>query len=406
MKSNQQKVKNVFYRFHVSNYLSNVNFDVKWKEKGDGDKKIRYFLLEKLDLDFEKAKSDIKKSLKVGEKCNQWVNCKDDCEKTVIHYMKKETESTAYMLKVISESVINLSDDNSVIFKFDMDNLDKCTGKWKDDFPYFNLSYKNRENRENRENRLIMGFGPSASGKTFWAKSIISILRKLEKDFTDIFISIDGGLYRESTIIYMITRDVAVESCYSGFSNLVLASFSLFQKSLFKSDEVKREVMNYLSYMKSKGESFSLYVPETLGDCGGLKNIRIKKCKEKYKPYIELTGDKKWIGLMIWQHRYGKECDQPEGFKCIGTTESGISREKNEGKKYSNAAWFHSMKLGIKHLKKAPGGRYMIHNSGQKTQLSILNDYTPYSLSEKEEKERVFMSLSAKYGYMYKYMEE
>jgi len=395
----------MFYKFHVSNYLNAVNF------KGDENDviNIKERLIQKLNIDFSKAKNEIKKVVekeKKNEHCDHWIYCKNKCEKIVRYYMKKEIESTAYFLKVISESIINIyeKDNNEVVkngLSFTLNtSIDKITGKWEDDYIHFDLNY---DNHSEPTNRLIMGFGPSASGKTFWATTIIKLLSSIDDSFPKIFISIDGGLYRESSLVYSVTRDVAIESCYAGFSNLVLAGISLTRSSLFKSDSIKSQIINYLSHCKTKGVYFSLYVPETLGDCGGLANIRIKKCKNKYKPYIELVNDIKWIGLMIWQHKFGKDCNKPIGYKCTGTTESGTSREKKEGKKYSNSAWFHSMKLGIKHLKKAKGGRYMIHNSGQKNNLSILSDYTP---TQKETSKKIFEEKSSRYGYSYKYMND
>mgnify|MGYP001616296616 CR=1 FL=1 len=47
-----------------------------------------------------------------------------------------------------------------------------------------------------------MGFGPSASGKSYWTKNIIKIFCKIYDNYPDTFISVDGGIYRETSKIY------------------------------------------------------------------------------------------------------------------------------------------------------------------------------------------------------------
>jgi hypothetical protein len=119
-----------------------------------------------------------------------------------------------------------------------------------------------------------------------------------------------------------------------------------------------------------------------LGFCGP------KGCSAKYKKYIEATGDKKWIGLVIRMHQnntnlkakkqfgeWENMCDYPEGRKCKGTYPSGIGREVGEGKKYSSDSWLRSMKNGIKEMKKAGGGRIDFHNSGSPANKSTVKEY-------------------------------
>ena len=113
-----------------------------------------------------------------------------------------------------------------------------------------------------------------------------------------------------------------------------------------------------------KGSPVSLYIPETLGSC--LLANPLKPCDAKYKTYIKMTGDKKWIGLYIYQHLYRKDCTFGNGFKCFSCSESGTSRELDEGKKYSSTAYSTSKKYGIMEMKDAMGGRFEIHNCGDR----------------------------------------
>ena len=55
-----------------------------------------------------------------------------------------------------------------------------------------------------------------------------------------------------------------------------------------------------------------------------------------------------------------------ENIDALSTTVSGKGRELTEGKKYSSSAYNYSKKHGYQALKKAPGARIDIHNSGGK----------------------------------------
>jgi hypothetical protein len=54
------------------------------------------------------------------------------------------------------------------------------SGKWKDD--YDKLVITGLETTDNIKPRLIMGFGPSASGKTHLTTEIIKILLDIENN--------------------------------------------------------------------------------------------------------------------------------------------------------------------------------------------------------------------------------
>tara|TARA_B100000900_G_scaffold273281_1_gene233444 strand:+ start:77 stop:496 length:420 start_codon:yes stop_codon:yes gene_type:complete len=57
------------------------------------------------------------------------------------------------------------------------------------------------------------------------------------------------------------------------------------------------------------------------------------------------------------------------------TTESGSAREKTEGKKYSSGGYDKAEKNGLIEIKKAPGGRIIIHSSGRKDGVSRITEY-------------------------------
>ena len=111
--------------------------------------------------------------------------------------------------------------------------------------------------------KLIMGFGPSASGKTYCAKSIIKILKSTDGNFPSVFMTIDGGIYREESIIYQLIINSLKYHKLAGLNNMKISGFSLkyqFPKlqSLFDSTNIKKVVGTFLEQQKSKISSISL----------------------------------------------------------------------------------------------------------------------------------------------------
>jgi len=92
-------------------------------------------------------------------------------------------------------------------------------------------------------------------------------------------------------------------------------------------------------------------------------------CRKSYQKYINLTGDKKWTGLLIWQHLKNTECTYTQNLKCTGCEPSGLSREIEEGKKYSSQAYKTSLRSGRAELTGSTEKgqyRFNIHNSKRK----------------------------------------
>ena len=288
-----------------------------------------------------------------------------------------EIESTLYILNIISNSLVSIDKDSYITFNL-TGSIKNLTGVWNDDKDKFELIIYNGINKVSPDNtRLIMGFGPSASGKTYCAKAIITMLSGNDRDFPKSFLSIDGGIYREKSYIYQKVIKLIKHRKFNGLKNLVLSGLNINintnnltitrRKSLFDSSNVKNKVTEYLE----SGNNVSLYVPETLPKC--LKST----CKKAYEKYIKIANDEEnWIGLLIWQHKTHEECDYQEDYKCTGCTESGTKREKNEGKQYSNTAWGISMLNGRENMMNAPGGKYEIHNGGSTKSKSVIINHS------------------------------
>lgn len=348
----------------------------------------------------------------------EWKSCSGTCMKILSDLVEKEIGSTAYMIRSLYKSVLWAEKKPGGLPPITL-KFKSLTGEWKKDIPLIEMVF----NKPNKTSRLIMGFGPSAAGKTYWAQTLVNLFSQTE-DFPTTFLSIDGGIYRETSMIYQMIIRTLMRTCTVGFDNLVGSSF--MDGSLFEADAVKKQMMEFLKKQPPRLK-LSLYVPETLGSCGWkvLTATRATKaCFPKYREYIDLTNDSQWIGLLIWQHESGAECSFPERQKCKGCIESGKSREIMEGKKYSSGAYGHSMYKGWKHMTGnkilpkntntdtpaesdhsedapgAPGGQFYIHNSGgRKTgkdfNITTIVDYTknPTALS----------NVLSKYGEQYNY---
>jgi len=345
--SNNKFIKKLFVK------LFTTSLNVTNKNILNIDTQINKHILEGLDK--------IKK-----KESNGWIYCSRACDRISLLF-KDELESTLYMLNIISNSLVSI-DKSSINFIFN-GTIENLNGKWEKDKDKFTFEIFNKNSSSYNKTRLIMGFGPSASGKTYCAKAIITMLSNTDPSFPKSFLSIDGGIYREKSYIYQKLIGLIKPKQYNGLLNLVLSGYHFKRsytnmkiegrKTLFDSDIVKNKITEYLNYLKSVHKNkVSLYIPETLGGC-------LRNCSSIYKRYIEIADDSEnWIGLLIWQHKTHDECDYKDQYQCAGCTESGTKREKNEGKKYSSRAWGNSMANGKKYMMEAPGGRYEIHNGG------------------------------------------
>ena len=115
---------------------------------------------------------------------------------TLTKYLNMEFKLTAFMLRILSKSVIDISNKNPLVFH--ITDISKLNGQWENDKKYIDIV----EVEKGKKKRLIMGFGPSASGKTYWTENVIRMMDESDPNFPKVFISIDGGLIREYSEIY------------------------------------------------------------------------------------------------------------------------------------------------------------------------------------------------------------
>lgn len=338
-----------------SSYLENVNID----------NAIKIVLMERAFKSpnfFHELYQNIHDYLPTTTK-KKWVDCVGDCYELCSHYIKYEVKTTPYILRALANSVIG-DKQYQLTFTVLEDNL---TGYWENDQHYIKINTNNPSILHH--GRLIFVFGPPSSGKTHNVNNIIQLMALFDPSFPKMLLSIDGSIYRKYSAVYQaIIDEVKSKGLYDGISNLVTSSI-FGKKLLFKTDYVKDTIKAYLKEQKKHGFIANLYVPESLAGCIG--NIN---CKIKLSDYINITGDKNWIGVMTYQHTSPDKCPYHKPYKCSGTVLTGKSRELIDGRKYSSVTWYNSYRNGLIYMKKSPNYRFMIHNSGDSSRTTIFQD--------------------------------
>jgi hypothetical protein len=386
IKKTLHKKTNITYENYLDNTII-LTDNNKINENGIND--IRKIVIAKsfkesnYIIDLEKQIMDVLPDNHQHTTGHEWVKCINKCYNTTHNFMSQEMQTTAYYLKIITACGIGDELNNQFAFNIEKKNIEKITGLWQNDFRFFRLIIINpKTNIHNETNlekgHLIMGLGPSASGKTFLAKKIIELMNIIDPTYPSYFLSLDGGIYRENSIVYQtIINLIKKKRQYSGLSNLVSTNFISGGKTIFNSNIIKREIRKYLIYQKQNYYfTANLYVPETAGGC-----IKYINCSKVYKDYIYITGDKDWIGLLIYQHKTQKDCPYSSKYKCSGTVQSGTERQVIEGKKYSTIAWSNSMKNGECIMNLAKQYRFKIHNSGSSDRITLFQDLSPNKIN-------------------------
>jgi len=314
--------------------------------------------------------------------CDRWVHCKaisGPCPE-IRRLLMHEISSTAYMLRVLVNAIlpeppkasrqqqqrqqrqkqhcakITTVHEPICTFTIDAADVDNITGVWANDSQYIHMRFP--ASTMNTPKRFILASGPSSAGKTYLSTILVKLLYPDQSPPS--FFSIDGGRYRELSVLYRRLVKVIQKKGYAGFSDLIIGTFESF--SLFQTSLVKKQVQEYLIQQQNTyNYTYNIYVPETKIDDAKLKKYKI------------LSGDTKYTSMLIYQHCYATDCPFSDKYKCKSTTASGELRERQQGKQYSNKAYYISMSVGIKYL--CTGGpAFIVHNTGRKDGISILWD--------------------------------
>ena len=332
---------------------------------------------------------------------DEWRDCHGKCLILLQKLMNKEINSTAYYLNILTNVHIKKSKDIKNKFVFKLRGINDIPDKWDDVKDKINLiDINNVSNQsdiqksdiEKSKQKLIIGYGPSASGKTFWAEKIIE---KIE-DGPNTYFTIDGGEYRERSLVYQfiiseINRSKSLlRSNFFGLNNLVPAGIKEFfdkarkktnfkAKGIFTSSGIKKNILDFLKN-NVRNIDVSLYVPDVFSGCQ-IEGRRFPEyCAGKLKKYREITkypSGNNYISVLIFQCKNGGvNCDikiNDKNYNCIGCIESGKKRQVKEGKKYSSDAYAKSIKNALYLLKKETDSeKYVIHNGGGINKKSII----------------------------------
>ena len=323
------------------------------------------------------------------KKC--WRKCENDCFQICQKLVNIEINSTAYYLRTLSQSMMSSNKNNRTQYKIKFIYTQDLTGLWVNDKQ--NIIIQKIQTNNNKKPFLIMGFGPSAAGKTFWVQNILSLISSnystIKDKITTYVMSIDGGLFREHSVTYQFIKNIAKSGQNNaGITSLVRGMGSM----IFDSSVVKNNIQIYLEEQKDN-IYFSIYVPETLGFCFSTSTKILDttvSCDKKYNKYFKILDNDQWLGLLIYQHLNNpdnKSTSCPfvktdyndySMYKCVGCYPSGSSREIDEGKKYSPSAYKFTLEEGFDEMLKAPMGRFMIHNSGSRDRKSIITEFGPH----------------------------
>lgn len=283
------------------------------------------------------------KGLFSSDSQSSWKKCEGRCYDMLEKLVRAEIDSTAYMLRILCNAQINVGgsrDVNTVSFRKISEKDQKLTGVWDEDKGQLELVWKEKEDDSDPNNGiLVFGLGPSGAGKTYWGGQLIGLLNEsgLLPEERKCFLSIDGGKYREESIVYQAI--VSVVKKHGGLLNLATKTlFNMDGRIIFDSDYIKDRLLAWLCTQKVRP---NLYVPETLSSCDLGVFVRslhrvlgINNCRKNIQKYINVTGDENPIILHIWQHWDGEQCPFRPEYKCKGCEQSGHEREKKEGKKY------------------------------------------------------------------------
>lgn len=359
------------------NYLENVSINQKIKDRLIDYLKLKIinykFDLPEYNLEYNKDNIFQKIWYKITDNNN-------DKDKILYEHLKNivgiEINSTAYMIKTISLCILSIDPKiKNIILNFNdnidsNDNIDKLTGLWENDKIYFTVD-KMHEN----SSKLIMGLGPSASGKTFNAKAIIELLSKSDIHFPKTYITIDGGEYRKTSVLYNFIKNLVTSKGYVGLYELMSDNKEL---QIFKAGQIKDKIIEFIE--KNKDKNISLYVPETCSS----------NCTDKIIKYIDITKSSpknKWIVILIYQHKYSEDCNFSDNYKCVGCTKSGLQREIEEGKKYSNKSWDKSMTNAINIINMTDKNIGIYVNRDKNACKNILNIGKEYLETQTRKKE-------------------
>ena len=338
---------------------------------------------------------------------SDWEKCNSDCISILKGFVDMETSMTFYWIKYLNECLIKSTDSS----KIEITCSETLNGIWADDRGKLKIVVKS-DNGDNNISGVIPVIGPSASGKTVWVVNLVKSLGEGEqKLIKHIYgggsehylagvLNIDGGIMREMTDVGR-----AIVDCLRSQDRSTVG-ISNYHGQIVNSSDIKRKLIDFLTLVHTTHDSeFMVALPDT-----ATSSYRIGNDGVNFKNYMFnslgisgfVTTEFIPICFYVYQHVTSGDCKYANttfegngtqvnagGFKCVGCTESGTEREKEEGKKYSAGSFNKNYKTAhrlaeniIKFLSESNTPRTLclkIHNSGRKA--TVLEDGSKSGLS-------------------------
>lgn len=285
----------------------------KTSEKFEKNREIICIAINKI---FGRINCDVNKS-KIIE---QWIECTGACYTELRQIIEEEITSTSYFIRLFINSIIYIPtyDKPKLKLQFSVSDNHTLTGIWEKDSKHIYINGLDIAGQGSH--KLIIGLGPSASGKTFMATEIIKLFKAINVSFPNIFISVDGGNIRECSIIYKMVVE-GVRGYAFGIKNLIETTQTTVDAvksvgiklghqiskkigvpatsgQIFNSNKIKNQFTQFLAD-KYTGK-ISLYVPETFGSSTSSYDYY-----KKINRFVTITGDMDSIINMATYERKG-----------------------------------------------------------------------------------------------------
>lgn len=274
------------------------------------------------------------------ESSTGWTTLSTGDEKILHDLWQIERRSTIFWLNLLGASVIFPEHAQTDLpYRLTWNgSTQNLTGVWRygDKHPDENGIQIQVSDNQNTPS-FVLASGPSASGKTFFAKIIVDqiILRPM--------VVVDGSLSRAHSLVYQTTKivmDAAVVNMNVTVKNDILKSVV---KSLgfgeFDSDKIKHHFMEFLQGKLRQG--ISIYIPDTLSSTESLHFVEELHNLSRADPAHSYQ-------ILIFQHLTPQQCPFfNTDYVCKGTEPSGRARQKQQSKKYSSLGYSKSISLGI-----------------------------------------------------------
>jgi hypothetical protein len=321
----------------------------------------------------------------------RWVQCRNTCKKLLQDLFNEEKTYTICWIIYLLKYIIHPSNVMyKLVLRISQQDLSSITGDWEQDLRYFKLEYISTNDEYGdipQEKFKLTMYGPSASGKTFFGKTLIDMLYDLnnnKKYLKKSFIAIDGGISREYSITYRIINsildsrnsndesskqrinlsDVSINITIPGVYRKIKRTFSGESKYIFKGFQ-----NNIIDFYYNTINPYNVYLPTTYVNFYKVASKKVKS--PTLVGGLERNFDIEY-NCCIYQCL--NKCYYKDDYKCMTTKYSGIKRSISEGKRYNGKMHEYSLVTGLDVVKQT-GGLH-IHNSGHQDRRSILIDYS------------------------------